>query len=978
MTLPPLSALPEAESAAAFASHLKPRLARLLHAIGLDVVYTRAEGDSLYVRDADGGEREVLDMLGGFGACLFGHNHPELVRRATEVLATGRPFLAQGSVRPYAGLLAQRLSEMVGRTTGATYAVTLANSGTEAVEAAIKHAEYERTTRAGRILAGQARTFRRIRVALRSGGVAPLDGVLEGAARLFDVTEIRDVDALEQHLLQFNRAVLEAPGRFLAIEGAFHGKTTGALKLTHNADFRTPWRRLGIDGEFIAPDAAALRAATTAADDSYYEPVLGESGEVALVARPWSRIAACLVEPIQGEGGIHELPAAFLQALRAEADRTGFALVIDEIQSGMGRTGEFLASAASGVRGDYYLFSKSLGGGLAKVSALLVQRDRYVEEFGMLHTSTFAEDDFSCAIALGALDLLEADDGALMRACREKGDYLLGQLRAVQRRYPQALKAVRGRGLLIGVELAPQTRSASALLRVASEQHLLGFLASGYLLHEAGVRVTPTLSANNTIRLEPSAYVSFAALDRVARAFERLAEILARGDTHRFVRYMALGADDDATRPEPRADASPAPARAEPPATATHKVACIAHFIEPEDLLHWDPTLAPLSAAQCSRLLERTEAILEPFVSAERIVRSPLGGSVALTVVALATTAARLMARMRGGEGPAVLAEIEAAVDVARRRGCTQVGFAGYTSIATNNCLDLDEDAIGLTSGNSLTAAAALEATRGAARELGIELPTARLGVIGAIGNIGRVLAEIEADEVASVVLVGRPGTQKRLERFAESLYARAWQQVRDGGALSGIARAVGSSAVARRLDGISAGADAGAALRQAFDAVPDAAPIRVTTELEALRECNLVISATNAPEPIILPEHIGSTPTVICDVSVPADVHADALGARPSARVIKGGVIGLPRGETLGINGMALRDGEAYACLTEVLLLGLAGVREHFSRGPLEAERVRQIRHLASEHGFSVLIKDDPRAAPGTPGATGRVAAGA
>jgi predicted amino acid dehydrogenase len=171
---------------------------------------------------------------------------------------------------------------------------------------------------------------------------------------------------------------------------------------------------------------------------------------------------------------------------------------------------------------------------------------------------------------------------------------------------------------------------------------------------------------------------------------------------------------------------------------------------------------------------------------------------------------------------------------------------------------------------------------------------------------------------------------------------------------------------------------DTGAALRLAFDAVPGEAPIRVTTALDALRECNLVVSATNAPEPIILPEHLGTAPTVVCDVSVPADVHREVLQRCPAVRVIKGGVIGLPHGETLGINGMALRDGEAYACLTEVLLLGLAGVREHFSRGPLQAERVRHIRHLAGEHGFSVLIKDDPRREPGAGGATGRAAAGA
>jgi len=113
-----INSLSETSGREAFGTHLKPHLAKLLSAIGLDLVYSRGQGDYLYFRDAEGQEQQVLDMLGGFGASLFGHNHPALVQRAKEVLETGRPFVAQGSVRSYAGLLAERLSNLVGQTTG--------------------------------------------------------------------------------------------------------------------------------------------------------------------------------------------------------------------------------------------------------------------------------------------------------------------------------------------------------------------------------------------------------------------------------------------------------------------------------------------------------------------------------------------------------------------------------------------------------------------------------------------------------------------------------------------------------------------------------------------------------------------------------------------------------------------------------------------------------------------------------------------
>src|SRR5262245_20846711 len=118
---------------------VKPRIIRLLRALGLDIAYDRAQGDYLSYRDAQGHEIEVLDLVGGYGSLLTGHNHPDLVAEAQRQMSIGRPQHVQGSRRELAEQLARELS----RRAGGDYCVVFGNSGAEAVEAAMKNAMME-------------------------------------------------------------------------------------------------------------------------------------------------------------------------------------------------------------------------------------------------------------------------------------------------------------------------------------------------------------------------------------------------------------------------------------------------------------------------------------------------------------------------------------------------------------------------------------------------------------------------------------------------------------------------------------------------------------------------------------------------------------------------------------------------------------------------------------------------------------------
>jgi acetylornithine/succinyldiaminopimelate/putrescine aminotransferase/predicted amino acid dehydrogenase len=947
----------------AFAHYVRPQLMQRLRAIGLDVEYHRGQGDALYFTDERGDEVEVLDFVGGFGAGLFGHNHPELVARARELLASGRPFHTQASARALAGSLGERLSGLVGSVTGREYVATFGSTGADAVEAAIKHAELERVRRGERILVALDRRAHELRLRLQNQTVTLPDALFESATRKLGLPSVQSFDGVVAAIQRVALQALECEPLLLAVEGAFHGKTTGSLRLTAGREYRTPWRHLTPQTAFLprSDDTSAARQALGEAVErqrrTYFELGVGANGALELVPRTVVHIAACFVEPIQGEGGIRELAPEYLQMLRDAADEHGFPLVIDEIQSGLGRTGDVLASEASGVRGDYYVFSKALGGGLAKISALLVDRARYVSDFGYLHTSTFADDDHSAAIALRVVDLIEQDDQALLAECRQKGEYFLDRLRELQARYPGQLRDVRGRGLMVGIELAPQVDSASPLLRVLSEQGLLAYAVCGYLLREQRIRVAPTLSAHGTIRLQPSAYVSHEALDRCCKALERVLKILRDADVFGLTRFMtrlepgtephasAHGADwPGAAAGEPHhlrssgdvafelvpgaplpagfaADDSPAQ-----PGGAWVKpvgdgevcpvVGFLSHFTAPEDLRDWEPRLAPFTAEDCERFFDRAGGMLGPFEVTRVGVRSATGTAIRVVVIGIPFTPAQITEGLRSGNVAWAQELVQGGVDLARRLGATLVGFGGYTSIVTNACRDIVASDIGLTSGNSLTSAAALEALFMAADRIGVR--RRRLGVLGAGGNIGMVLAEAAAERVDEIVLIGREGPRAaaRLQGAATSL--------------------------AERLG----------------------VPVEVGTGVEALRDCTLIISATSAPRPVILPEHIGSHPVVIADVAVPGDVHPDVTHERPNAVVLRGGIVTAPGRQQVEVPGMRLGAGEIYGCLAETALLGLAGLREHFSYGSLTAANVRRIGELARQHGFTIT---ESTAAPAT-----------
>ncbi|MFJ4188502.1 aspartate aminotransferase family protein [Kitasatospora sp. NPDC089509] len=517
----------------------EPFLRTQLESLGLAVEYVRAEGDTLYRRGDDGGELPVLDLVGGFGATILGHHHPEVTALAKELLAAQVPVHAQFSLHPYAEAVARRLNDILHRETGdpGPYRAVFANSGAEAVEAAVKHAELDRGSKAAALRARIDESVARARRAVRDGA-----RLSETARRL---AEGGDFEALAAAVGDANRARAEEPPVLLALTGGFHGKLVGSVQLTHNPVVREPFRALATPCRFVpAEDPEALAAVfaeerRTLLGLSVSDPGvsdLGASGGVVdVVEHRLPRLCALVLEPVQGEGGVRPLTAGYLREVQRICAEADCPIVVDEVQSGMGRTGTFLAGSAVGLRGDYYVLAKSLGGGLAKAAVMLVHHSRHRPEFELLHSSTYAKDAFSTLIAARTLDLLEADGGALYRRAAERGERILTRLAGVRDDFKDVVVDVRGRGLMIGLELRDQANSSSPVLRELSRADVLGYAAAGYLLHAHALRVFPTASATTTLRIEPSVRITDAQIDQAETGLRALCELLRAQDGERLL-----------------------------------------------------------------------------------------------------------------------------------------------------------------------------------------------------------------------------------------------------------------------------------------------------------------------------------------------------------------------------------------------------------------------------------------------------------
>lgn len=425
--------------------YLNPQMGRILRTLGFDKSWVG--GDRTHLIDSDG--QRYLDLISGYGVFALGRNHPEVVSAAQDVLAAGTANLPQLGVTLLSGVLAEQL---LARAPASVGAMVPANTGTEAVEAAMKIA----------------------------------------------------------------RAATGRP-RLLYADHAFHGLTLGALALNGNDEFRAGF------GPFL-PGCDHI-----------------PFGDLDSLERELARedVAALIVEPVQGKG-VHLPPDGYLPAAQKLCRQSGALFVCDEVQTGLGRTGRFLAVEHWDLAPDMICLAKALSGGLVPIGAVLLSRNAFDRVFdgmerAVRHGSTFGGNDLAAAAALATLRVLERDD--LVAHAKRMGTLLLDLTEPLVDRH-EMVREVRGLGLMWAIELGAPAGATGRSLFNAVERVQAGLFAQLIavpLFHQHRILCQVAGHRMNVVKALPSLLIEeddvryFAdALENVVAASERVPRSMAR------------------------------------------------------------------------------------------------------------------------------------------------------------------------------------------------------------------------------------------------------------------------------------------------------------------------------------------------------------------------------------------------------------------------------------------------------------------
>ncbi|HOQ73422.1 MAG TPA: aminotransferase class III-fold pyridoxal phosphate-dependent enzyme [Limnochordia bacterium] len=728
------------------------------------------------------------------------------------------------------------------------------------------------------------------------------------------------------------KLVLAKTGKpvILSTRNSFHGKTLGALSATGNENYQSAFGA-------PVPGFRHIPYGDLEALESYLAEHAGDT-------------AAFIVEPIQGEGGIVEPPQGYLKQVQELCARHGVLTIFDEIQTGLGRTGALFACAEEGVTPDVMVLAKALGGGLIPIGAVLCRAEVYTEDFGLKHSSTFAGNSLGAQVGLAVLELLTKDDGALLRSVREKGAKLKAGLERVAAKYPQVVKAIRGRGFMLGIEFVnSRDPYPHSLLGVMAEQELLTPMVASYLLNVERVRVAPTLNGASVIRIEPPLTMGETEIERVVQAVERACGLLASRNTAAFlghlIGYSRPAALNGAAQPQTVEEARPQP--------GDGRFAFLVHPVDLDNYSEFDASLADLTAEQLEDLSSRWNDLVEPFVVASTRVVDNCGRSAYGDFICVPKTAAQLLAMDKEQSRR----EILAAIDLAVERGARLVGLGAYTSVVTMGGRQLlPYTDVALTTGNSYTVVSGVEAAVSAAKEVGLEMATATGAVVGAGGAIGKALAILLSEQVQNLILIGNPARPEKSEYRMLKVAVEIIQHLRT---LAGSGRqlAPGSlGAFAAQLDSVPAeDAPLSVWVEFAREVLASGAPLTLTVDSRAhLPRADLILAATSSLEALITPDVL-KRGAVVCDMSRPSNVSKEVLEERPDVLVIDGGVIALPGSPDLGWN-FGFEKGTAFACMSETMMLALEGRYEHMSIGAdLSLEHLELMRGLAKKLGFTL-----------------------
>ncbi len=848
-----------------FYKYTNPHVAELLEALKLDKVYEKGEGDYLYYQNEDK-MQQVLDLVGGFGANLFGHNNTKIRDAIVQFMETGRPALNnQGSQYYYPSVLARELNRMFSKSTGRYFKVQLGNSGSEATEIALHHAYYEWRQKLEKLRDEQYQLY----------------GAIDGS----NVAEVWDENL---------KLIEQAIPCILVINDCFHGYTSGARSFLNNKKQRYSFSGLLRPNPLHLSDIAEnwQTQAQQFLENNYIELRFFKTHEGVHCQKrmKFSTIIASIIEPVRGEGGISEINPELVGWLAVQE----FPLVSDEIQCGLGRTGSFPTCKNA----SYYLLGKSLGGGFEKISVVLIEDLHFKSGFTSYYSSTNANGELAAFTAIQALKIIEKDN--LVEIARKKGEYLHSKLQEIASQYPDIIESVRGKGLMIGIHFNAQMGKRNNFLRILIEGELSGYFFAGWLLNKHHIRVLPSLSKSNSIRIEPSFYISEQDVTLLYRALTDLCRLCHEQQIYELCRFLMNG-DPYSDRANPIFEAV-FPNELESPAENAIRVGFIANLtVAHRELQLIDPDLQKASDTGLRILFNRLQVLLEG--KAIRLIsKNLMKGRVLFTFDILPFDTSQMEIASRWGKKRFLIEKIQENIDKQAKEGTVSVSLGAHTSIISGNGLNIAErTGCKVLTGNTLTVACSLFYLN---QYLQQSPDVKTIAIVGAGGNIGGGLVKCLNDTFYSqyeIVLIG--SNEKKLQRLKNLL----------------------SSQYLR---------------------------VRCSTDMFELKKADAIICCANTNDPIVFPHHIRKDkPVFIIDISVPHAV-SDAVRKMGNVLICKdASSVWLPDDPRF-IMSTHSPAGKVFCCTAESILCGLYNLQTPL-KGHINKESVLQLIKVAEEEGF-------------------------
>jgi predicted amino acid dehydrogenase len=473
-------------------------------------------------------------------------------------------------------------------------------------------------------------------------------------------------------------------------------------------------------------------------------------------------------------------------------------------------------------------------------------------------------------------------------------------------------------------------------------------MIASFVLARHKLRIASTLSNGNIIRIQPAVSINESQVMLMITALNDAFDLISKADSGNLISHIIAPQKFQETG---RTDFSESLEwlKEEELEGIDKRVTFIATPSSSRDMVDIDPSLERFTEAEIDIFVNLIQPLGLPVRLPGRVMESKTGEKIVFYLISIPYVPSMIMKLYMTKNLGQVNGIVNQLVAEAISKGHVNFGLGSFTSVITNNGQDIHTNKIGVTTGNSLTVVSSAEAIFKVADDEGISNEGYRLGIIGATGNIGSMYAQYASSKCKEIYLIGRENSEPRLINTANNIYRQVINDPSNSQELYDVLiKGLGDEGLSQLKEGST-----DSVFTRCLEILGDDAPVKISTNLDSVKQCNIIICTTNSTNKILFSHMIGEHKTIISDVSFPPDVDQSVF-KMDNTIILHGGVVGISSVFDDRFRGIpSLENQEAFACMSETILLGMSGKAGHFSYGALDIEKLYEIKKCASDFDF-------------------------